>query len=41
MKLDELTEDVIGPERAGTMFDLVDRLEPDMPIGELTQYLRW
>lgn len=41
VKLDELTESVIGLERAGHMFDLVDRLEPAMPIRELTQYLRW
>lgn len=40
-KLDELTESVIGLEKAGHMFDLVDRLDPAMPIRELTQYWRW
>lgn len=39
-KLDELTRDIIGPERAGQMFALVDRLPPETPVAELTALLR-
>jgi 2-methylcitrate dehydratase PrpD len=39
-KLDELTRDVIGTERAGTVFGLVDRLPASTPVGELTALLR-
>lgn len=39
-KLEELTHEVIGQQQARRLFDLVDRLDPAMPIGELTALLR-
>ncbi|HSV79548.1 MAG TPA: hypothetical protein VLK85_10135 [Ramlibacter sp.] len=38
-KLDELTEGVIGKEQAAKLFKLIDRLEPGLPVGELTALL--
>jgi 2-methylcitrate dehydratase PrpD len=38
-KLDELTEDVIGRQQAARLFGLIDQLEPELPIGELTALL--
>lgn len=38
-KLNELTEEMIGSGQAEELFDLVDRLEPDMPVGRLTALL--
>lgn len=40
-KLDELTEEVVGLETAAKIFDLVDELNPQKPVRELTKYLRW
>jgi 2-methylcitrate dehydratase PrpD len=40
-KFNELTHAVIGPDRATTIYDLVDAMDPAMPIRELTQHLRW
>jgi 2-methylcitrate dehydratase PrpD len=39
-KLDELTNEIIGPERADELFGVIDRLDPNMPISELTSLLR-
>lgn len=39
-KLDELTRDIIGRERASQVFELVDRLPAATPVGELTALLR-
>ncbi|ANI80137.1 MmgE/PrpD family protein [Sphingobium sp. EP60837] len=39
-KLDELTHDVIGSERAIKLFELVDDLDPDTPITKLTRLLQ-
>jgi 2-methylcitrate dehydratase PrpD len=39
-KLDELTHEVIGAAQAARLFDLVDRLDPRTPVGELTALLR-
>ncbi|HSV82134.1 MAG TPA: MmgE/PrpD family protein [Ramlibacter sp.] len=39
-KLDELTVEVIGAERSTRLFELVDRLDPNTPVGELTALLR-
>jgi 2-methylcitrate dehydratase PrpD len=41
VKLDELTEDVIGLETSARIFDMVDSSEPDMPIRELMKPLSW
>jgi len=38
--LAELTEGVIGKEQAGALFELIDRLEPGLPVGKLTALLR-
>lgn len=40
-KLDELTEEVVGLENSAKIFDIIDRLDPDLPVRELTKYLRW
>lgn len=39
-KLDELTRDTVGRDRARQLFDLVDRLPPDAPAGALAALLR-
>ena len=39
-KLDELTREAMGREKARRLFDLVDRLDPTTPIDELTALLR-
>jgi len=39
-KLEELTEGVIGKEQAAALFMLIDRLEPGVPVGQLTALLR-
>lgn len=39
-KLDELTHEVIGAQRATRLFDMVDALEPAAPVTELTALLR-
>jgi 2-methylcitrate dehydratase PrpD len=39
-KLDELTEDGIGTERAHQLFSLVDEMKPDRPVGEVMALLR-
>ena len=40
-KLDELTEDVVGLETSAKIFDMVDAMDPQTPIRELTKFLRW
>ena len=39
-KLDELTRDIMGRERAGRLFAMVDRLDPATTVHELTALLR-
>lgn len=39
-KLDELTHEVMGADRAAELFDAIDRLDPDRPITELTRLLQ-
>ncbi|WP_100084393.1 MmgE/PrpD family protein [Acidovorax delafieldii] len=39
-KLEELTHEVIGQQQARRLFELIDRLDPATPIGELTALLR-
>jgi len=39
-KLDELTHEFMGADRADTLFALIDRLDPATPIHELTALLR-
>ena len=39
-KLMELTADVIGESEANTLFDLIDQLEPTMPIGQIARLLK-
>jgi 2-methylcitrate dehydratase PrpD len=39
-KLDELSHEVIGPENAGRLFEMVDRFDPTLPLAELTTRLR-
>ena len=38
-KLSELTYPVIGQEQADELFDVVDRLDPGLPVSELTALL--
>lgn len=39
LKLDDLTHDILGRERAAQLFDLVDRLPAASPVRELTALL--
>lgn len=39
-KLDELTHEIIGAERADRLFAIVDRLDPATPVRQLMQLLR-
>lgn len=34
-KLDELTHEIIGEQRAGRLFELIDRFDPAMPVSDL------
>ena len=40
-KLDDLTEGVIGKRQATELFGLIDRLDPAMPIKNVTSLLQW
>jgi 2-methylcitrate dehydratase PrpD len=40
VKLDELTDEVIGRDQAAQLFDMIDRLEPGAPVGDVTSLLR-
>ena len=39
-KLDELTEEVIGRKQAMQVWQLIDRLDPDTPVGAVTSLLQ-
>lgn len=39
-KLDELTQEILGRERAAQLFELLDRMPTELPVGELTAMLR-
>jgi 2-methylcitrate dehydratase PrpD len=40
IKFDELTHEVMGVQRADNLFELVERLDPEMPIVELSRLLQ-
>ncbi|SOE46421.1 2-methylcitrate dehydratase PrpD [Caballeronia arationis] len=39
-KLDELTHEIVGVERAEKLFDMIDQLDPGRPVTDLTALLR-
>jgi 2-methylcitrate dehydratase PrpD len=40
VKLDELSNEVIGPARAASLFEMIECLDYDLPVGELTRLLK-